>query len=221
VRSAKLDSSPWRGAQWLVIAPHPDDETLGAGALIHHAAAHDQLGGVVFLTDGGGSHPQGTPHLRAVRRREARRAVGLLTEGPIPIDWLGWADGNPRQEASTAFGRSARRLGTMIRTRRIAALAVSDPGDGHCDHVAAFQLALAARDQSRRALQIFTYSVWHDPACRGMRFATPDMPSGLRRRALSAHRSQLTPSMGEGFRLPKPMRRMTSADQLIAVDWPR
>ena len=28
----------------------------------------------VFLTDGGGSHPQGTPHLRAVRRREARRA---------------------------------------------------------------------------------------------------------------------------------------------------
>ena len=216
-----LAASPWRGARWLVIAPHPDDETLGAGALIHHAAARDRLGGVVFLTDGGGSHPQGTPQLRAVRRREARRAVGLLTEMPVSIDWLGWADGNPSHEASTAFGRSARRLGTIIRARRIDALAVSDPGDRHCDHVAAFNLARAARDQSRRALQIFTYSVWHEPACRGTRFATPAMPSGVRRRALSAHRSQLTPSMGEGFRLPKPMRRMTSADQLIAVDWPR
>lgn len=216
-----LARSPWRGARWLVIAPHPDDETLGAGALIHHAGSRNRLGGVVFLTDGGGSHPQGTPQLRAVRRREARRAVGLLTEMPVPIHWLGWADGNPSHEASTAFGRSARRLGTIIRARRIDALAVSDPGDRHCDHVAAFNLARAARDQSRRALQIFTYSVWHEPACRGTRFATPAMPSGVRRRALSAHRSQLTPSMGEGFRLPKPMRRMVSADQLIAVDWPR
>ena len=50
-----LAASPWRGARWLVIAPHPDDETLGAGALIHHAAARNRLGGVVFLTDGGGS----------------------------------------------------------------------------------------------------------------------------------------------------------------------
>lgn len=216
-----LARSPWRGARWLVIAPHPDDETLGAGALIHHAASRDRLGGVVFLTDGGGSHPQGTPHLRAVRRREARRAVGLLAERPVPVDWLGWADGKPSHEASRAFGRSARRLGTMIRTRRIDALAVSDPGDRHCDHVAAFQLALAACDRSRRALQIFTYSVWHEPASRGTRFATPSMPNGLRRRALGAHRSQLTPSMGEGFRLPKPMRRMTAADQLIAVHWPR
>jgi LmbE family N-acetylglucosaminyl deacetylase len=216
-----LAASPWRGARWLVIAPHPDDETLGAGALIHHAAARDRLGGVVFLTDGGGSHPQGTPQLRAVRRREARRAVGLLTEMPVPIDWLGWADSQPSHEASNAFGRSARRLGTIIRARRIDALAVSDPGDRHCDHVAAFKLARVASDQSRRALQIFTYSVWHEPACRGTRFATPAMPSGVRRRALSAHRSQLTPSMGEGFRLPKSMRRMVSADQLIAVDWPR
>ena len=216
-----LARSPWRGARWLVIAPHPDDETLGAGALIHHAASRDRLGGVVFLTDGGGSHPQGTPHLRAVRRREARRAVGLLAPRTVPIDWLGWADSNPCHEASPAFHSAALRLGTMIRTRRIDALAVSDPGDRHCDHVAAFQLALAACDRSRRALQIFTYSVWHEPASRGTRFATPSMPNGLRRRALGAHRSQLTPSMGEGFRLPKPMRRMTAADQLIAVHWPR
>jgi N-acetylglucosamine malate deacetylase 1 len=216
-----LDRSPWRGAQWLVIAPHPDDETLGAGALIHHAAARKRLGGVVFLTDGGGSHPHGTEYLRAVRRREARRAVNQLSPTSVPIDWLGWADGDPIPAVSPSFVRSARRLGTMIRDRRIDALAVSDPGDGHCDHVAAFQLALAARTQARRELQIFTYAVWHEPARRGVRFCTPAMPVGVRRRALSAHRSQLTPRMGEGFRLPPEMRRMPPADCLIPVDWPR
>ncbi len=42
----------------VVVAPHPDDETLGCGVLI---AAKRRLGAevaVVFLTDGAASHPQ-------------------------------------------------------------------------------------------------------------------------------------------------------------------
>ncbi|WP_312082777.1 PIG-L family deacetylase, partial [Brevundimonas sp.] len=51
-----LERSPWRSARWLVIAPHADDETLGAGALIRQAAETGRLAGVVVLTDGAGSH---------------------------------------------------------------------------------------------------------------------------------------------------------------------
>ena len=43
-----LERSPWRSARWLVIAPHADDETLGAGALIHQAAEAGRLAGVVI-----------------------------------------------------------------------------------------------------------------------------------------------------------------------------
>ena len=216
-----LDCSPWRGARWLVIAPHPDDETLGTGALIHDAAGRGRLAGIVFLTDGGGSHPQGTAGLRAVRRREARRAVALLSARSAPVDWLGWEDGEPCVPGSARFERTAMRMAAMIRARRVDALAVSDPGDGHCDHIAAFELACETRARSHRKLQIFTYSVWDNAVCRGMRYRTPSMPISLRRQALCAHRSQLSPRMGQGFRLPLPMRRMPAADCIVAVDWPR
>lgn len=221
MRPNRLDHSPWQDARWLVIAPHPDDETLGAGALISYAAERERLAGIIFLTDGGGSHPQGTQGLQSVRRREARRAVSLLTAHHVSIDWLGWCDGKPSAAKTTQFKRTAMRLAAVIRDRRVDALAVSDPGDGHCDHIAAFDLACEARWRSHRKLQIFTYSVWADASCKGARFCTPPMPIGLRRKALYSHRSQLSPRMGKGFRLPTGMRRMQAADCLIALGWPR
>ena len=216
-----LERSPWRNARWLVLAPHPDDETLGAGALIYNTSRTGRLAGVVFLTEGGGSHPQGTPGLQSVRRREACRAIRLLSDRRSSIDWLGWQDGTPFMAGSAPFARTAMRMAAIIRERRVDALAVSDPGDGHCDHIAAFDLACEARTRSRRKLQIFTYSVWGKASCEGAGFCTLAMPVGLRRQALRAHRSQLSPIMGEGFRLPPEMRRMQPADSIVAVDWPR
>src|SRR5690606_16204888 len=40
-----------------VIAPHPDDESLGCGGLIAALAADGRAVQVVFVTDGAGSHP--------------------------------------------------------------------------------------------------------------------------------------------------------------------
>lgn len=216
-----LGASPWCRARWLVIAPHTDDETLGAGALLHDVASEGRLAGLVYLTDGGGSHPPGTPHLRSVRRREARRAVSRLAIGAPRIDWLGWADGQPYATGSLPFRHTARRIAALMRQRRVDALAVSDPGDAHCDHVAAFQLAAASCAVARRSVQLFTYSVWDKPATCGLPVRTSAMLKGQRRGALAAHRSQLSPALGEGFRLPACMRRMPACDTLRAVDWPR
>lgn len=216
-----LGASPWRRARWLVIAPHPDDETLGAGALLHDVAAEGRLAGIVYLTDGGGSHPPGTPHLLSVRRREARQAAGRLATRAPRIDWLGWADGRPHGAGSLPFRHTARRIAAILRQRRVDALAVSDPGDTHCDHVAAFHLAAAACAAARRNVQLFTYSVWGESAIGGLPVRTSAMPRGQRHSALAAHRSQLSPALGKGFRLPADMRRMPACDTLRAVDWPR
>ena len=64
----------------LVMAAHPDDEALGAGALI---AAHVRSGGravAVFATDGDAGRPRRHrgPRLAAARRSEARRACAAL-----------------------------------------------------------------------------------------------------------------------------------------------
>src|ERR1700759_4483419 len=66
----------------VILAPHPDDESLGCGGLIATCAAAGRPPLVVILTDGAGSHPHSRmfppDRLRACRAREVRTAVGML-----------------------------------------------------------------------------------------------------------------------------------------------
>lgn len=214
VKAEALARSPWAQARWIVLAPHPDDETLGAGALIAHCAANDRLGGIVFLTDGTGSHPEGTPRVGPTRRKEARNALGRLGAKAIPTIWMGWRDAHPYPIDSRIFTRDAGRLAALLRWHRIDAIAVSDKSEGHCDHVAAYRLAEAALRRARRPISLFAYHVWSEAPRRGRRIATPAMPVGQRRLALLAHRSRLSPVIGEGFRLPPEKLRMPAQDVL-------
>ena len=209
-----LIASRWAAARWLVVAPHADDETLGTGALIAHAAKHGRLGGVVYLTDGTGSHPDGTPRLAIVRKAEARGALRRLGAGDVRVDWLGWRDAHPHEAGSAAFRRSAATLAGWLRDRKIDAIAVSDRLDRHCDHQAAYRLAQAAASIARRGVSVFGYHVWSVPAAGARRLRTPPMPPGKRRAALHAHRSQTTPLLGDGFRLAARQVRMQADDIL-------
>jgi LmbE family N-acetylglucosaminyl deacetylase len=61
----------------LVLAPHPDDESLGCGgAIVLHCRQGDRVK-IVFATDGGAGDPQGyfaNYDYRELRRDEARKA---------------------------------------------------------------------------------------------------------------------------------------------------
>ena len=63
----------------LILAPHPDDESLGCGGLIAACCAAARPPLVVILTDGSQSHPQSNlhspPKLAALREAEATEAV--------------------------------------------------------------------------------------------------------------------------------------------------
>lgn len=215
VRPASLSTSIWAQARWLVLAPHPDDETIGAGALISDAAGRGRLGGVVYLNDGTGSHPEGTKGLASARRSEARRAIRRLAERDVVIDWIGWTDARPPGPETPRFHRDAMRLGVLLRRRRIDALAVTDLTESHCDHVAAYALAKAAIGHARRAITLFAYHVWSAPPASGWRrMRTNGIAPGRRRQALRAHRSQLSPLFGDGFRLPSHKCRMAPHDIL-------
>jgi len=64
----------------LVVAPHPDDETLGCGGTIaKHAAAGDQVE-VLIVTNGGASRARGLsrPEMVRLRALEPQRAVTIL-----------------------------------------------------------------------------------------------------------------------------------------------
>lgn len=216
-----LGGSASASARWLVLAPHADDETLGCGALIADAASRGALAGVVILTDGAGSHSHdgqaSRAHLVAARRQEAVRAVRILAgrQHPAPV-FLDWPDAQPFATGDPAFERTRRRLSALCRERRVDALAVTAGHEPHCDHEAAYRLASAAAAGAMRRVSVFEYVVWAaEPPGAGYRaLRTPPMPIGLRNAALAAHRSQLTPQFGDGFRLPASKLRMPAFDLL-------
>jgi LmbE family N-acetylglucosaminyl deacetylase len=89
----------------LLFAPHPDDESLGAGILLQHAVEAGAAVCVVYLTDGENNPwPQrclsrrwrlnGTDRQRwaKLRRREALAALQVLGVPPQAARFLGWPD---------------------------------------------------------------------------------------------------------------------------------
>lgn len=214
-----LIESAWADAHWLVLAPHPDDETLGAGALIHHASRIGRLAGVVFLTDGAASHPTADAEARArlsrLRRDEAAAALDLLCGGEaVSIDHLGWLDAHPFPAGSAEFDDTVARLVAICRERGVTALAVTADHEPHCDHAAASRVAAAVANVLD--IDIFDYLVWGEgdpPDCRTA-LITPAMPASVRAQALAAHASQLTDIAGPGFRLDADRQVMSDYDRL-------
>src|SRR5580704_966399 len=75
------------GGGLVVIAPHPDDESLACGGLIAEARAQGRPVRVVIVSDGTGSHPASKSYpkarLRELRETEARNAAKELGLDPV------------------------------------------------------------------------------------------------------------------------------------------
>lgn len=214
-----LSRSAWKAAQWLIISPHADDETLGAGALIYEVSRAGRLAGVVYLTDGSASHPletaQDIRRLTDTRRKEARSALRYLTGQPTEPVHLNWPDAAPYAMNDPEFMHTTRQVAILCQTLRVDAIAVTARNEPHCDHVAAWQVACAAAALSLRPVKVFEYIVWATkPPERCMAYRTAAMPLGIRRSALKAHRSQLTPLFGDGFVVPAEMQSLSATDRL-------
>ena len=77
--------SPDVPARWgttLVVAPHPDDESLGCGGAIALLRQQEQTVQVLFVSDGSMSHPNSQKYSaearRDLREQEARNALAIL-----------------------------------------------------------------------------------------------------------------------------------------------
>jgi len=184
----------------LVLVPHPDDETLGCGAAIAALAAAGRRVQVVLVTDGAASHPRSRrcapPRLAALRARELREALRILGDARLPPPLhLGYPDGGALKDPATLLGALAR-LRPFVK-QSLGAIWASWEGDPHCDHVNTARLAKRlAREAS--PVPLWFYPIWGRFAC------TDDVPVGMvrldahedftarKRRALDAHRSQMT-----------------------------
>jgi LmbE family N-acetylglucosaminyl deacetylase len=198
----------------LILAPHPDDETLGAGGLMAAAAASGRAPSVLVLTDGAGSHPGSKRYdkerLTALREAESAEAAARL----------GMPDGALRhlRQPDTALASSGPIFEDLCTTvageiDRVGArsVLVTWDKDPHCDHEAAAALARALRLRNPD-LALWFYPVWgwhleadepvDAPAPDGFRL---DIEGWQRRKreAIAAHASQMTDLIDDdpdGFR---------------------
>jgi N-acetylglucosamine malate deacetylase 1 len=220
VSNAKpLERSRWANVRWLVLCPHADDETIGTASLISYANERGILAEVAFLTDGAASHPSIDEHARqgliALRKREAAaalRRLGVLR----PPTFLEWPDAQPHVQGSAAFDGAVRKLSSICRQGRVNAVAVTAHNEPHCDHEAACRLAYAVASLCG-GVSVFEYLVWANvppgPSYECLR--TPPIPPGKRHHALQAHRSQMTPLYGDGFRVPPRLQKRSATDLLF------
>ncbi len=182
----------------VVVAAHPDDESLGAGGLLATAHEHGLEIDLVLLTAGELSHPASptyTPQ-RLARRRlgEARNALGAVAPGAA-LTLLALGDGS----VADAEAIVAARLVDLVGDGDGTLVAAPWRHDGHPDHEAAGRAAAAAARRTDASLVEYPVWWWHWGTPRDAPWPTMqrlDLSEGARagkREAIAAHSSQVRP----------------------------
>lgn len=185
----------------LVLAPHPDDETLGCGSLVAAMVAAGREVWVVIVADGGGCRLAsviGRDDVVRIRQREALQACAALGVPGERVVFLGLPDGSlgaNRGEIVTALGRVAGQV-------KPSSVFAPFHEEAHPDHVALAQAVRLLQESGSLAAPAFEYPVWlptrvaagmlFDSAARGRLRRAGPIGGGVqsKREALAAYASQ-------------------------------
>jgi LmbE family N-acetylglucosaminyl deacetylase len=188
------DWQPKRGPL-VVVAPHPDDEVLGAGGLMHDWAAAGLPVTVVSVTDGEAADIE-RPSLDLIRREELQQALRKLSTVHVAVTRLGIPDGRVQEHANrlrNALESQADPSGTLV---------VPYEFDGHPDHEAVGRMSIDVASANGIPFVRYPIWAWH----RANPSALADLPwkrfrlsidaQRAKRRAIECFESQLRPPRG-------------------------
>jgi LmbE family N-acetylglucosaminyl deacetylase/SAM-dependent methyltransferase len=183
----------------VVVAAHPDDESLGAGGLIATAAARGLPTSVLVATAGEGSHPSSPTHtpgaLARLRRRELAEAAVALGLEESAVATMGIPDGHVvehRDEITAAIVE-------LVGDGRNTLLVAPYRADGHPDHDEMGTCAAAAAHRTGAMLAEYPIWLWHAghsrdmPWSRLVRLPLAQTAQEAKRAALTCHASQVRP----------------------------
>ena len=190
----------------LVIAPHPDDESLGCGGTIARLRGQGYHVHVLFVSDGTMSHPNSLTYpadrLRQLREAEALEAIRILG---VPAENAIFMRQKDRQVAtpdSPTFAGGVAYLRRMLLDVKPAAVFVPWRRDPHPDHRASWQLLHGALAKLLTRPRVLEYLIWlwelgneaDIPTRSEMNVwqVAIDTVMEQRNRAIAAHRSQVT-----------------------------
>ena len=187
----------------VVVAPHPDDETLAVGGVMALALAAGAEVVLLAATDGEASHPDSrvsTPQqLRATRTAETHRALAALGSGRLQHVRLHLPDGALAEHEPAL----AEALGALLRPGDWCLVPFEH--DAHPDHEAAARAGGSAARRAGARLLRYPLWAWHwsvpgDPRVPWEQAVRVWLPAAAWRRkqaALACYPSQTEP-LGPG-----------------------
>lgn len=157
-RSTLDAATPWRPPRrrTIIVAPHPDDESLSTGGLIAFQRKRSIEVIVVAVTDGEASYDPAGDHSLGVRRRaEQESALAALGVGPDSISCVSLADSRVAASQDVLCDR----LVDIVRPDDL--LVATWNRDVHPDHEACGRAALAASEVVAVTLVFSLFWTWH------------------------------------------------------------
>lgn len=208
----------------LVVAPHPDDESLGCGGLLALLTDAGVELHALLITDGAASHPCSrrfdAAARRALRDAEWRQALTCLGLDDSASHRLGCPDGRVPIAGEAGFAPAVADLAAVVDAIGPGLVLLPWRRDPHRDHRASHALARASIAARARRPRCLEYIVWAGergasgdwPRPGEARWWSLDISSVLdrKRQAIAAHRSQhgeVITDDPKGFVISSAMRR--------------
>lgn len=148
----------------LVIAPHPDDESLGCGGLIAKLAAMGRHFHTVFVTDGGashlGSHKWSRQRIATLREQEAEEALSRLGIADQPRTFLRLHDAEMPPVSSADWHSASGKVDEILGTFLPDLVLLPWRRDPHCDHRDSWRLVTDAICKCAIRPRMLEYTIW-------------------------------------------------------------
>ena len=207
--------------QWgrtLVVAPHPDDETLACGGALALLSQQGVPARVLCITDGTLSHPNSAqypaPRLKALREDEMRAACAALGVGPDCVQFLGYKDRHTPAEGEPGFDDAVQRMVSILADWTPQTVLIPWRRDPHPDHRAASAIVRAAALRLPALPRLLEWPLWAWAIAEPGDAPQPAEASAFRlditpvldkkQAAIACHASQVTALIDDdptGFRL--------------------
>ncbi len=198
----------------LVVAPHPDDESLGCGGAIALLREFNAEVAVLVLSDGTLSHPNSKKYpsdkLRDLREREMCSALEILDVSAENVTFFRYLDRSIPNKTSANWREAVEKCHDYLREIQPNTILVPWRRDPHPDHRAAYSLMKAAGGSAT----IIEYPIWLWEIAESGDAPQPNEVATWRldissvfekkQQAIRAHQSQITDLIDDdpnGFRL--------------------
>jgi len=190
----------------LIMAPHPDDESLGCGGTIVQLRQVGFPVHVLFVSDGTLSHPNSASYpaarLRDLRETEAREALQMLGVAADACTFMRLPDRGVPSAGEPGFAEAVTVVVEWLNRLQPATLFMPWQRDPHPDHRACWQIGQRAAQDARLQPRVLEYLIWLWELGSPNDLPQPDTTQlwrvditdvqPQRDRAIAAHRSQVT-----------------------------